>query len=278
MIQNFRDHAANERTFLAWVRTSIAVIAFGFLVERFDLLLVSAAPASLKNRASALQEEFGRLVGLVLIVLGVVMILIAVHRFVRTAKEIDDQGIAPGTGSRTDLALASLLVILIGALLFYLVHNLAAQTSDRQVMNNALTLGSTAMTADGLIEISSDFEAADTMNRLEAEVKAKGMTVFARVDHAGGARAVGLSLRPTELLIFGNAKGGTPLMEANQEIGLDLPLKVLVYQDAAGKVWLAYSSPSWLAERYDLPNSVAANVSALETMLKAVTDKTAKPS
>ncbi len=91
------------------------------------------------------------------------------------------------------------------------------------------------MATDGLTTVQSNFGAKETMDRLEAEVKAKGLTVFARVDHAAGAAEVGMQLRPTELLIFGNARGGTPLMQASQVAGIDLPLKALVYQDAAGK-------------------------------------------
>ena len=85
--------------------------------------------------------------------------------------------------------------------------------------------------------------------RLETELTAKGMTIFARIDHAAGAAQVGLPLRPTGLLIFGSAKAGTPLMQSNQEIGIDLPLKALVWEDAAGKTWLSYNNPSWLARR-----------------------------
>src|ERR1700733_3222518 len=103
MIRNFSDHAANERTFLAWVRTAIAVVAFGFLVERFDLFLAFSAPPSFKSRLSMPSSEVGRFVGLMLIVLGVNIILIAVHRFVRTAKEIDGAGVVLGTGSRVDI-------------------------------------------------------------------------------------------------------------------------------------------------------------------------------
>jgi uncharacterized protein (DUF302 family) len=105
------------------------------------------------------------------------------------------------------------------------------------------------------------------MDRLESEVKAKGLTVFARVDHAAGAQAVGLKLRPTELLIFGNAKGGTPLMAADQRIGIDLPLKALVYQDENDKVQLTYIDPAWLARRYGLSAAVAPNVEALSKAL-----------
>src|SRR5882757_4680481 len=102
-----------------------------------------------------------------------------------------------------------------------------------------------AMTADGLITIESRRGPEETMNRFEAEVRAKGMTVFAHIDHAAGAAAVGLSLRPTELLIFGNARSGTPLMESVQTIGIDLPLRTLVWQDASGITWLSYNDPQW---------------------------------
>jgi uncharacterized protein (DUF302 family) len=137
--------------------------------------------------------------------------------------------------------------------------------------------GVQVMAADGLTTIRSSHGPKDTMNKLEAEVKAKGMTVFARIDHAAGAAAVGLTLRPTELLIFGNAKGGTPLMQSNQTIGIDLPLKVLVWEDASGATWLSYNDPSWLAKRHGLGREVEAAVSAMAAALNAVT-KTAAPS
>jgi uncharacterized protein (DUF302 family) len=117
-----------------------------------------------------------------------------------------------------------------------------------------------AMAADGLTTIPSSYGPKDTMNRLEAAVKAKGMTVFARIDHAAGATAVGLSLRPTEVLIFGNAKAGTPLMQSVQTIGLDLPLKALVWQDISGMTWLSYNDPAWLAKRHGLSGEAAVGV------------------
>jgi len=105
------------------------------------------------------------------------------------------------------------------------------------------------------------------MNRFEAEVRARGMTAFAHIDHAAGAAAVGLSLRPTEVLIFGNARGGTPLMESVQTIGIDLPLKALVWLDASGITWLSYHDPNWLAKRHGLGPEVGATVSVLTAAL-----------
>jgi putative membrane protein len=126
MIRNFSDHAANERTFLAWVRTSIAVIAFGFLVERFDLF-IAFARIEIGSKITVPREEFGQLAGLVLIILGMAMILVAALRFARNAREIDDAKVFPGTGSRVDLALAFLILLLAGALLFYLGSTLSVK-------------------------------------------------------------------------------------------------------------------------------------------------------
>jgi uncharacterized protein (DUF302 family) len=127
------------------------------------------------------------------------------------------------------------------------------------------------MAAEGLITVRSSFGPKDTMNRLEAEAKAKGLTVFARIDHAAGAAEVGLPLRPTEVLIFGNAKGGTPLMQAMQTIGIDLPLKALVWQDAAGATWLSYNDPSWVAKRHGLGQEVDGAANAMTAALAALT-------
>jgi uncharacterized protein (DUF302 family) len=137
--------------------------------------------------------------------------------------------------------------------------------------------GTQAMAADGLTTLASSFRPKETMDRLEAGIKAKGMTVFARIDHAAGAAEAGLPLRPTELLIFGNAKAGTPLMQANQAIGIDLPLKALVYEDAAGKVWLSYNDPRWLAHRHGLGAVAVETVNAMAAALNSAATKATKP-
>jgi uncharacterized protein (DUF302 family) len=131
------------------------------------------------------------------------------------------------------------------------------------------------MAVDGLTTLWSNHTLQDTMDRLEAAVKARGMTIFARIDHAAGAADAGLSLRPTELLIFGNAKGGTPLMQAAQSIGIDLPLKALVWQDGSGDTWISYNEPSWLANRHALANDIAAVIGNMTTALKAVANEAA---
>jgi uncharacterized protein (DUF302 family) len=129
------------------------------------------------------------------------------------------------------------------------------------------------MAADGLITQRSGFGPEETMRRLEGEVTAKGLTVFAHIDHALGAQSAGLPLRPTDLLIFGNAKGGTPLMQAVQSIGIDLPLKALVWQDEAGVTWLSYNDPAYLAHRHGLDDKTKPVVEALSGALKAIAAK-----
>ena len=133
------------------------------------------------------------------------------------------------------------------------------------------------MAADGLITIKSSFGPQETMNRLEAEVKAKGMTVFAHVDHAAGAAAVGMQLRPSDLLIFGAAKGGTPLMQAVQTIGIDLPLKALVWQDDKGTTWLSYNDPAYLVQRHGVGEQAEGAITAMTAALKAVATKATTP-
>ena len=113
------------------------------------------------------------------------------------------------------------------------------------------------------------------MDRLEAQIRAQGMTVFARIDHAAGAAEVELTLPPTELIIFGNARGGTPLMQAVQTVGIDLPLKALVWEDAGGQTWLSYNEPSWIAQRHSIADAepvVSKMAAGLSALSKAVTN------
>ena len=126
------------------------------------------------------------------------------------------------------------------------------------------------MSDNGLITISSAYSVKDTIDRIETDIKSKGLTVFARVDHAAGAMEVGLPLAPTQLLIFGNAKGGTPLMQAKQQVGIDLPLKMLAWQDGSGKTWLTYNDLHWIAERHGLGQEVDQAVKVLSGVMAAV--------
>jgi uncharacterized protein (DUF302 family) len=127
-----------------------------------------------------------------------------------------------------------------------------------------------ATAAEGLITIQSHYGPQQTMQRLEAAVKAKGFTVFAHIDHSAQAARADLRLPPTDLLIFGNPKGGTPLMRANQTIGIDLPLKALVWQDEKGATWLSYNDPEWIAQRHGGAPGAEDAVRAISAALKAL--------
>lgn len=122
-----------------------------------------------------------------------------------------------------------------GFLLFYLINSQAF-----------------AETSDGVIRIKSQHSVSDTVDKLESALKNRGMTIFKRVSHSDGAAKVGLELRPTQLLIFGNPRVGTPLMQCQQLAALDLPQKALVYEDANGQVWLAYNDPEYIADRHNI--------------------------
>ena len=124
----------------------------------------------------------------------------------------------------------------------------------------------------GLTSIRSRFGSKETMDRLQAEIRAQAMTVFSRIDHAAGAAEAGLKLPPTDLIVFGNARGGTPLMQSIQTVGIDLPLKALVWEDASGTTWLSYNEPSWIAQRHGVANAGPV-VSKMTAALSAISRK-----
>ena len=124
--------------------------------------------------------------------------------------------------------------------------------STSLILLATITTTSYAANPDGMIKLKSSNSVPETINKLEKAISEKGMTVFKRVDHADGARKAGMNLRPTELLIFGNPKVGTPLMLCAQTAALDLPQKALAYEDKAGQVWLVYNDPTYIAQRHDI--------------------------
>ena len=159
------------------------------------------------------------------------------------------------TFTRPDPATPGKLMMRLVALLFTLIASVSTA----------------ANAADGMIALKSKFSATQTMDRMEDAVKARGLRVFNRIDHAAGAASIGKSLRPTALLIFGNPQGGTPLMECGQTAGIDLPLKALVWEDATGQVWLGYDDPAYIAQRHALQDcpAVAGLQKALSGLAKA---------
>jgi uncharacterized protein (DUF302 family) len=133
------------------------------------------------------------------------------------------------------------------------------------------------MAKDSLVTLESRYSAPQTAERLTAEIEKRGMSVFARIDHAAAARAAGMALRPTEVLLFGNPRAGTPLMQAEQTIGIDLPLKLLVWEDEGGKVRISYNDPVWLGIRHGLPGSESDRLKGMAGGLQAIATAAAAP-
>lgn len=131
------------------------------------------------------------------------------------------------------------------------------------------------MAAEGLVTIASTFSAKETLERLKAEIASSGLELFAEIDHAKNAQEAAISLRPETVLLFGSAKAGTPLMQANQAAGIDLPLKALVWEDSAGKTWISYNDPVWIAHRFGLPAGALEIAGKMRKGLEALTAKAA---
>ncbi|OLB59900.1 MAG: hypothetical protein AUI13_02115 [Gemmatimonadetes bacterium 13_2_20CM_2_69_23] len=122
---------------------------------------------------------------------------------------------------------------------------------------------------NGIITLPSQHSVDQTVEKLQALLRAKGVTLFALVDHSGEAAKVGMKLPPTKLVIFGNPKAGTPLMLAAPSVAIDLPLKILVWEDGQGKVWLSYNSPAYLQQRHGVPEALLPTIAVVEALARA---------
>jgi len=120
----------------------------------------------------------------------------------------------------------------------------------------------------GMIDVPSPYSVPETLARLESILKERGVTVFARVDHSGEAEKAGLKMRPTQLLIFGSPKAGTPLMVATPSVAIDLPLKALVWEDERGRVWLSYNAPEYLQQRHSFPMDLLKNIAGASALIQ----------
>lgn len=126
--------------------------------------------------------------------------------------------------------------------------------------------------ANGIISIPSHHSVDETVEKLKAILAAKGVTLFALIDHSGEAEKVGMTMQPTKLLIFGSPRAGTPLMLAAPSIAIDLPLKILIWQDAAGKVWVSYNAPDYLRDRHAIPQELMQNIAVIEALAAKAAD------
>jgi uncharacterized protein (DUF302 family) len=135
-------------------------------------------------------------------------------------------------------------------------------------MTDSQAGGAGAIPDNGLVSVASDHSVPETLDRLESLVRSKGLMVFARIDFGGDAARAGLQMPPTQMLIFGNPKAGTPLMLAAPSVAIDLPLKALARQDASGRVWLTYNAPEYLKHRHALPETLLPNIAGIKALVE----------
>jgi uncharacterized protein (DUF302 family)/uncharacterized membrane protein YidH (DUF202 family) len=248
--RNPTDFLAAERTFLAWVRTGLALMGFGFVVARFGLFIqeLGLVPAGAHLPAKGLSLPLGT----ALIALGVVVNAVSGWAYVRMIRQLK-------RGETVFQLSPSLGVVLAGLLAVVGVAMVVGLTSvNRQPPRPGGNAEETGMTTpgNGIVTVPSHQSVDKTVDALQSMLREKGIKLFALVDHSGEAKAAGLEMRPTKLLIFGSPKAGTPLMVASPSVAIDLPLKLLVSEDASGNVWISYNAPAYLQARHGLPQDL----------------------
>jgi uncharacterized protein (DUF302 family)/uncharacterized membrane protein YidH (DUF202 family) len=261
------DYLAAERTFLAWIRTGLALMGFGFVVARFGLFLqtLQMNQPNLQLRLHGPSPWFG----IALIVLGVVVNVASAWNHIRLVQQLKRGEAAFARPSSLAVIVAVLLAVLGLAMAIYLV---SVRGPKKAYVDNAQEKSMTSNLENGIVTIPSHQSVDQTVQKLEGLLKAKDVKLFALIDHSGEAERVGMQLRPTKLLIFGNPKAGTPLMIASPSIAIDLPLKVLVWEDADGKVQVSYNAPAYLQARHRLPAELVQSMAVVETLATKVAE------
>jgi len=256
-----RDLLAAERTFLAWIRTGLALMGFGFVVARFGLFLEQLQ--LIQHSPAAPKYGLSLWFGTALIAVGVVVFLLSAWHHVRLVRELNRGGPVPSRPSIQAVAIALFLALVGLAMTIYLLF-VHSSTNPNPASKQEISMTSTSSTSTGIIHRPSHHSVDETVDRLKKILQAKGIVLFAFVDHSGEAAKVGLSMPQTKLLIFGNPKAGTPLMLAAPSVAIDLPLKILVAEDAQGKVWISYNSPDYFEKRHNLPPDLLPNIAVVE--------------
>jgi len=263
-----RDYLAAGRTFLAWIRTGLALMGFGFVVARFGVFLQQLQV--FRQAGSASSTGVSLWFGTALIAVGVLMNLSSAWRHVRLVRELD-KGQSESSRALTQAVATALFLALVGLVMaIYLVSvrgsaNIQSQDIEEKTMPPA-TNKTAPETSNGIISKPSNHSVNQTVEKLKTILQSNGVTLFALVDHSGEAEKVGMKMRPTKLLIFGSPKAGTPLMLASPGVAIDLPLKILVWEDGQGKVWVSYNSSDYLKDRHGLPEELMQNIAVVATL------------
>jgi len=262
---DLRDYLAAERTLLAWIRTGLALMGFGFVVARFGLFLqeIQVAQHTLAAHSYGLSLWFGT----ALIAVGVVVNLFSGWQHARLVRELDRCQQMHSRPPTLPVTIALFLALVGLAMTIYLISlrgSTRSHSGNDSRNNEEAPMAPT--TDNGIISIPSKHSVDQTVEKLKGILQAKGVTLFALVDHSGEAEKVGMKMRPTKLLIFGSPKGGTPLMLAAPSSAIDLPLKILIWEDGQGKVRVSYNSPVYLQQRHGLPQELLANIAVVETL------------
>ena len=258
---DLRDYLAAERTFLAWVRTGLALMGFGFVVARFGLFLQRLV--TIQSQTSAPSSGLSLWFGTGLIAAGVVICLASSWHHVRLTHSLAHGEPPPSRPSSQAVAVAVFLALVGLTMMGYLI---SVRHSESSTSESKRETSMASNVENGLVNTPSHHSVDQTVEKIKTLLQAKGVTLFALVDHSGEAAKVGMKMPPTRLLIFGNPKAGTPLMLASPSSAVDLPLKLLVWEDVQGKVWISYNSPQYLQKRHALPEDLVQNIAVVEAL------------